>query len=193
MFVEHFFEDYVKEQYGRRAFSEPNVVHVSELVQCRKKSILANKFPEVITVEPRMFLGKVVHRGIQEWFKEKYNAKIEAEGDKAILDVIITGHADVLTDDFVVEVKYARDVYQNQPYDHHISQVKTYMWLFERELGWLLYITPERMVEFQLRGAPKDDEIMMLYDTWSSPRYPWECDYCQFSKICSQAVVSKKR
>lgn len=188
MIVEKLIELDLKEHYAHTTFRQPNVVYVSELVQCKQKAQFYKKFPEIYQLEPRFFLGKIVHRGLQQFLQEEYNAEIEVEVEKAIDDVILSGRIDAIVNDTVIEIKYVSDVYKNEPNEHHVLQVKIYMWLTELEKGKLIYISPKKLIEFDVVGKATDDEILMLYDTWKSPRYEWECNYCPFACICSKKI-----
>jgi len=85
----------------------------------------------------------------------------------------------------VIEIKYASDIRGNEPYEHHILQLRLYLWLTEYEEGRLIYITPNRLIEFKITEKMTDDEVLMMLDTWQSPEWSWECDYCRFYSICN--------
>ena len=187
MIIEKFIELDLMEHYEHSVFREPDKIWVSELVQCKQKAYFNAKFPEIYQIEPRFWLGKIVHLGFEKWLEQEYNAKTEVEVEKSIDDITVSGRVDAIVDDTVIEIKYASDVFKNEPYEHHIKQVRLYLWLTDLTNGKLIYISPKKFLEFDVLASASDDEVIMLYDTWSSPRYPWECKYCPFSVICSRA------
>ncbi len=182
-----------KQQLAHRYFTEPNVIHVTELVQCRKKSEFFDKFKEVFTINPPILVGRFVHMGLQEWLKKEYNASVEVEFKKELGNCVVVGQVDAIVRDWIVEIKYAQDVYDNKPYEHHILQVKLYLWLTDFEKGKLIYITPKKLLEFDITEKPTDDEVWMLYDTWKSPMWDWECSYCPFNQICPNAIQERRK
>jgi len=180
-----------KYQLARRLFRESNTIHVTELCGCRKKSEYFDKFKEMFTIVPAILVDRFVHMGVQEWLKENYEASVEVEISKDLGDIVITGSIDAIVEDTVIEIKYTQDVYKSKPYEHHVLQLKLYLWLSGLEKGKLIYISPKKLLEFDVDGRPTDDEVLMLIDTWSSPKYNWECSYCPFNQICPKAVQKR--
>jgi len=187
MIVERILEVEIKERLEHMQKRDKNEIWVSELIQCKQKAKFTQEFPEIMTIEPRLILGKIVHQGLQKFLEEKFEADIEVECSKEIEEYIIKGRIDALTESRVIEIKYAQDVVGGKPYDHHIEQVKLYMWLTGRMEGILIYITPKRLLEFTIQTPATDDQVLWLIDNWRSPRYDWECKYCSFAVICPYA------
>jgi len=186
--VQKFVELDLLERERHTTERESNVIWVSDLVQCKQKAQFYSQFPQIYQLEPRLWLGKIVHRGFQEFLKETYNAEVEKEFEKSIGVLRIRGRVDAIVSDTVVEIKYASDVYNNEPNEHHVRQLQLYMWLTDLEKGKLIYISPKKLLEFDEQGKPDDDFVLLLYDSWKSPRYEWECSYCPFSAICPYKV-----
>jgi len=191
--VTRLFRHKIVERIQKYREREENVIWVSELVQCKQKAEFTKEFYILDVIEPRFVLGDFVHVGMQKFLEEIFLARIEEEFRKELEKYVISGRVDAIVNDTVIEIKYCSDLYENQPYEHHIQQLKLYLWLTEKEKGKLIYISPKRIVEFDVEGKPSDDEVLMLIDTWKSPRYEWECSYCPFSSICPKAVVKAKR
>ena len=65
-------------------------------------------------------------------------------------------------------------------------QVQLYLWLSGRERGVIIYVTPSKFREFEVYPEFEDDEdVAILVDEWLSPKYDWECNYCEFSSVCN--------
>ena len=143
--------------------------------------------------EPSAVLGDLLHRGLESILKEAYNAEIEVEKEKEIQALgktyKIKGKADAILPDSktVIEIKSSRSD-KGIPHLHHKLQLQIYLWLFEARNGILIYITPDRVTEYEI-NQPLDDStiIRLVEDTITlknSPRFEWECKYCIFSVLC---------
>ena len=68
-----------------------------------------------------------------------------------------------------------------------------YKWLFNLNKVYLLYITPERIVEFEINESLGNEDVLKLVkDTLSIrkvPRYSWECKYCPFTILCPNKLI----
>ena len=105
------------------------------------------------------------------------------------MEYIIKGRVDLLKDGEIIEIKTSRAGFKI-PYEHHIEQLQIYMNLLKANEGRLLYITPDRIVEFKFVRR-KIDMKQVLNDYFKSdgPRYEWECKYCPFSQFCNNTKV----
>jgi len=171
-----------REHYEKR---EDNEIWISELVACKYKSFFNQLYSEYLTIEPKLLLGIIVHKGVQEWLREKYGAETEIDFQKELNNYSIKGRVDAIANETIIEIKYASDIKGNEPYEHHILQLRLYLWLTEYEEGRLIYITPNRLIEFKITEKMTDDEVLMLIDGWQSPEWDWECNYCRFYSICN--------
>lgn len=187
MFVEKILEWKYEEQIKKQSLRGENEIWVSELVQCKQKAEYNKKFPFIFTIEPRLILGEIVHEGLEAILMNEFGYDIEVEVYKQLENYTLSGRIDALNNEEVVEIKYAADVKDSRPYEHHVLQLRIYMWLADRERGRLIYITPNKILEFTIENRARTDEILMLIDNWQSPRYEWECKYCQFVRICPKA------
>lgn len=176
--------------------TNPNVVYVTDLVSCSQKRVFRQKYPELtFRFDPIALLGILVHRGLEELLKEYgFQSEVEVVREVKVNDknYIIKGRVDALNEDCVVEIKTARsDI--GLPHEHHIGQLQIYLNLLNRNKGVLIYITPDRIVEFPV----EKEEINMnelLKETLENskhPRWEWECRYCMFAKICPYKVIEQ--
>ena len=179
------------EQISHYMHKEDNVIWVSDLIRCKKKAELSNKHFYIFKPEPYFVMANLIHIGLQKWLQDNYNFEIEKEFEKKIEEFVIRGRVDAIDSNTVIEIKCTKDVKDNKPYEHHVLQLRLYLWLTGREHGKLIYITPNKLLEFDIHETMDDDEVLLLIDNWKSPRYEWECSYCDFACICNQAVVRR--
>ncbi|MEM0500722.1 MAG: PD-(D/E)XK nuclease family protein, partial [Ignisphaera sp.] len=107
--------------------------------------------------------------------------------DKNTYAYVIKGRIDAIVGDYIIEIKSGSSD-RNLPYEQHIIQTRIYMWLSNLDKAILLYVTPNRIVEYQIKGTMSDKEITELVKSiitgQPAPRYIWECKYCIYSILC---------
>jgi len=184
-FTKHLINDIIIETKEHYKNKKENEIWVCELVSCQRKSIINKIYAEYFLLEPVLVLGQLVHKGFQKWLEEEFGAETEIEFEKHIDMYTIKGRVDAIANREVIEIKYARDIRGNEPYEHHVLQLQLYLWLAEYEKGRLFYITPHRLIEFTITREMTDDGVLMLIDNWQSPMWDWECDYCRFYCVCN--------
>mgnify|MGYP001626194555 CR=1 FL=1 len=177
---------------------EANVYWVSDLVRCLLKRDYEIKYPELGLRElftPAFIYGSMIHRGLQSILKEIFADKVmvEVESSKEIKlpgsseKVVIKGRADAIlvTDEgnLGIEIKTSRSD-MNLPHDHHVDQVMIYNWLFNLKYSLLIYITPDRVTQYEVLDRILDSEVADRVLDTRYPRYPWECNYCAYSVLC---------
>lgn len=167
----------------------PNVVYVTELVTCSHKRFYRLNYPELtLTFEPTLILGELLHYGLEEVLREEgYNVEVEVERDYTVNggEYKLKGRVDALGRGGVVEIKTGR-AGQTLPHQHHILQLQVYMELLDVNWGILVYVTPDRLVEFKVeRESVRIEELISdtIKDS-THPRWEWECRYCPYSKLC---------
>jgi CRISPR-associated exonuclease Cas4 len=88
-------------------------------------------------------------------------------------------------------VKYS---YNPRVKEHHLKRVQMYMALCGAGRGILIYISPRGIISYETTQALSSKEIVFHATAWSSPKWTWECDYCEFSEFCSiRALASRER
>lgn len=191
-------------EYRRRELEkhirQENVYWVTDLCRCPLKRIYEFEYPELILQEiynPSYILGDLVHLGLEELLKQlskeghlNYDIDVEVENEKEInIDgkkIKVRGRADILLkgDDVLgIEIKSARGD-TGMPHEHHILQCKIYSWLFDTSKFILLYITPDRVAEYEVKERASEDDIVNLIKDTRAPRWSWECRYCRFAVLC---------
>lgn len=189
--------DLSKEELAKHV-RESNVYWVSDLVRCLLKRDYELKYPELSLREvftPAFIYGNMIHRGLQSMLKEVFADKVmvEVESSKEIQlpgnssKVVIKGRADAIlaTDEgnVGIEIKTSRSD-MNLPHDHHVDQVMIYNWLFNLKYSLLIYITPDRVTQYEVLDRVLDSEVANRILDVRYPRYPWECNYCVYSVLC---------
>jgi len=193
------YEKIIGEQISRLSeLQDPRVVYVTDLVLCTHKFHLKKIYPWLsVTFEPITILGTIAHLGLGKLLSEKgIETEVEVSRDVIIGEVsyLIKGRVDALdrNNSIVIEIKTAKSTI-NSPREHHVKQLNIYLNLLNYEKGVLVYITPSKIVEFNISREPVDfeHEIKDLIEDKHHPKYSWECNYCHFSKLCPYHVESK--
>ncbi|KSW11908.1 CRISPR-associated protein Cas4 [Pyrodictium occultum] len=186
-----------------REMTDPRVVYVTDLVSCSYKRVMRLQFPLLsFRFEPSLVLGDLVHAGLGSLLASRgWETEVPIER-KYIIDgeeYILKGRIDLLkrNDDgkphTIVEIKTSRELPENSPREHHIMQLRIYMELTGAKRGYLLYVTPDRLVEFEVEPSSVDVEALLRETIYNlrAPRYDWECRYCSYRKICPFARLGR--
>lgn len=186
------YERIIGEQVSRLSeLQDPRIVYVTDLVLCTHKFYLKKAYPWLtITFDPAAVLGTIAHLGLGQLLRER-GAEVEVEVSREVtlngVTYTIKGRVDALdkSSGVVVEIKTARSTIST-PQQHHIKQLNIYLNMLNYERGILIYITPSRIVEFSITKEPVniESEVRDLIENKYHPRYSWECNYCNFSKLC---------
>ncbi|MGQ4891541.1 MAG: CRISPR-associated protein Cas4 [Candidatus Njordarchaeia archaeon] len=185
------FRDYQKEKY--KTMYDVNTFHVHELVACKFKSELVREIPELSTpLNPPIFIGEGIDNLMKELFEkdsELQSLTVTTEGvyEKSInvdgVEIKIVGKPDIVLKDTIIEVKYTQFA-DDLPRDHHIKQLKLYLFLTGYKKGKLVYVTNRGFKEYNIEEPFTEQELVEYIKNWSSPRYEWECTYCNYKQIC---------
>ena len=192
-----------KERFKKVKEYKGILIWVSALTQCPRKWLYMLKFPEAVQYQFKgsLAIGKVAHMGLESIIKDNLSClsykRVENEVEvkkEVVLDdgrkVLITGRVDSVAyrDDekILYEIKTAKsDI--GIPHGHHILQLKIYMNILGSSKGILVYLTPERITEYEVKEPVSNEELKRLISSFlkfKGPLYSWECSYCIFSSIC---------
>jgi CRISPR-associated exonuclease Cas4 len=170
----------------------PNIIYVTDLVACTHKFHMRHAFPELtLKFEPAAIMGDLLHAGL-EALLEKEGFQIEVPIEKKISlngkDYIVKGRLDAYKDDekLPVEIKSGRSA-ANLPREHHVLQVQVYLDILNANKGILIYITPDRIIEYDIqrdKSVNVKSLVKALLEDSIHPKWDWECKYCPFQKIC---------
>ena len=172
----------VKEKYGDK------VVFAHEITRCPRKNEFEKKFPWMavaVRLRPAIMVGELVHEGLAKLFDPPRSVC------KPAGDYVICGSADAMINGYPVEIKFQRRAPES-PKDHHLDRIKVYMWLYDKEKGYLIYITPENLSSYVITSKPSEAEIISMIERKVYPRYLWECRLCEYNGICEFAKRSKR-
>jgi CRISPR-associated exonuclease Cas4 len=189
MIAEKIFQWRLTEHFKHRR--EPGTLYVTDLIYCPNRVVLEEQNPALAVSEvynPTTITGSIVHTGLQTLLKEWFEAQPEVEGEMKIGETTIKGRIDALIGRTGVEIKTARSD-TGIPQPHHIEQCIIYNTMFNLEKTILIYLTPDRITEYEVSKQYGEPEIVKLATSKQSPRYPWECQYCRYSILCSLKVV----
>jgi CRISPR-associated exonuclease Cas4 len=106
---------------------------------------------------------------------------------------VVKGRADAIVTArdgarYGVEIKTSRSDL-SLPMEHHLDQVRIYNLLFNLERSYLLYVTPERIAQYEVSERASVEEVARRILEAKSPRYPWECRYCPFAVLCPSKLA----
>uniref|UniRef100_A0A7C5V1E0 CRISPR-associated exonuclease Cas4 n=1 Tax=Caldicellulosiruptor owensensis TaxID=55205 RepID=A0A7C5V1E0_9FIRM len=188
-------------EYAYRTKPIPNIIFVHELIYCPQRSIYANdpQYKHILienAENPVYLTGHIVEKGVSQYMIEAVPEVIRSYVvEKEIIGYKIMGEIDILYDHTPIEVKFSsRGV--NAPYEHHLIQVKLYMWLLNSNRGELIYISPFGIKAFEITEALDDNDVMSLitrFKTEIKPVWDWECTkYCPFYNICTNPYKKPK-
>jgi len=190
----------LREEHELRGRREPGVYWVTDLIYCPLKRQLALKYPELAEprYDPWLVFGRIVHEGLEYLLLQQYIDSPDAEvlleqefkrviqGPEVEVEVVgrpdavvrINGHIDTL-----YEFKTGFPG-QQLPHDHHLLQVRLYLWLTGAPVGWLVYVMPDRITEYQVVKRVSEDEVVALLLDDKTPRWDWECKKCPYRAYC---------
>jgi len=169
--------------------SNRSVIWVSDLARCKRAREYDLIYDFLFNIKSEWVLGKLAHMGFYEYLKSIYgpdNVRTEVEVEKKVGDYLLKGRIDaVVNGNLIIELKTGRDIPTNEPSEHHVVQVKAYLWMVGLEKAKLIYLTRAQWREFVIEEPYNEDEIVALIDADTSPKWDWECNYCQYNSICS--------
>ncbi len=172
----------------------PDVVHVTELTGCLRRSwyirAMGGPLPDEKVVI--LLLGDDVHFLINSQFPL---GEGEKSFEKEFQGVKIRGRVDRIAGETIFEFKTASSI-PREPRDHHVDQMQLYFWLADRAKGFIVYVSK---TTGQVKAFPvsrDEDRIKRLLERAiklsdslrqgapPDPEKGWLCDYCEFRESC---------
>ena len=198
MIVEKILKAKIDEYFSHQR--EENMLYVTDLVRCSMILKYEQEYKDLAiinSINASAIMGNFVHEGLEGFLKNVFsNVQTEVELVKEIVvegkTLKIKGRADAIIEvngeKVVVEIKSSRTD-KGIPHEHHIIQLKIYLWMTGIKKGLLVYITPDRIAEYPVDEPLDDAEVAKLAEETlkllKAPRYAWECKYCVFAKVCA--------
>jgi CRISPR-associated exonuclease Cas4 len=181
----------LKEKFAKEG---KKLVFVHELCECSEKRKMRLRFPEIeraITFNPRFALGQLVEDALKRRFQN--------EGENIYMrelngNYVISGMIDIIDPETKtpIEIKYQTSL-QKSPHEHHILQMRAYLWLLNTKKGEIIYISPEGLKAYSVSEALTDEEVEALIKDEKAPKWPeWECQYCPYQQFCNKSIMKHK-
>jgi len=182
-----------QESLEKLSMKKENEIWVHELCECSLKREWRRKLPWLETSSPAIVIGDFLHRGFLSWLKESGFYEIEVELEKEFNGYIIKGRADAISDEEVLELKYMGGFRERRPLEHHVLQLRIYLWMADKYRGRLVYMTPDGFAEYPIDSPISEMELVELFESQKAPRWEeWECSYCPYKNWCGEAVFHRE-
>lgn len=191
MITEKLLEFMKKKDEDLRGKTDENTFLLTELLECPKKREFRRIIGYIEKTNPALILGSIIHEGLEEILKRVLKPGmllVEVEHEFQLGNIKILAKPDIMTEDYIVEIKYMRSIGGSLPLPHHWEQLQAYLALFEREKGYIVYITSDGLKEYEVEREWTIDNIYTVLNYKKTPRYDWECRYCSFAPFCPYNV-----
>jgi len=194
--------NYFQEE-GHSYDTELNEFRCSQLTECPRQLYYQKKYP----VEPTEYLkgiftvGHIFHKTIQllllRKYPKEYQIEVPVEYKDNETDIVIVGHADIVSDDKVVDIKTVSRLPTDAYYKHHL-QVNTYAHLLDRQYYGILYVEKNtlRMQYFEYRtstelfnyvlGICREVYRCLLVEKLPDIKLSNYCKWCPYRQLCAE-------
>jgi CRISPR/Cas system-associated exonuclease Cas4 (RecB family) len=170
---------------------------VHELCECSEKRKMRLRFPEIeraITYNPRFALGQLVEDALKHRFQNEGENVYMKELQMNDEIYVISGMIDINDPETKtpIEIKYQTSL-QKSPHEHHVLQMRTYLWLLNTKRGEIIYISPEGLKTYSVSEPLTDEEVKALIKEEKAPKWPeWECQYCPYQQFCNKSILKHR-
>jgi CRISPR-associated exonuclease Cas4 len=168
------------------------LLFIHELCECTEKRKMRLKFPDIeraTAYNPRFALGELVEEALKHRFQNEGENIYMKELKTNDGSYVISGMIDVIDPETKtpIEIKYQTSL-QKSPHEHHILQMKAYLWLLNAKQGEIIYISPEGIKTYIVSEPLTDEEVKALIKDGKAPRWiEWECFYCPYQQFCNKS------
>lgn len=178
----------LREKNKIKSVRDENEVTISELLQCRMKSVFIeeDRVPDVV-------LTDVVRQGwMCNFIRDSMQSVLSDDGwstnvkfSHVIGDYKLTGVADAWKGVRLVMIKCPmRAVKGKKLPDAHLLQARMLLSLSDLEYCLVLYLHKEDIREMKVTEPMSDEDIMWIVEHPDSPYYSRECQSCFYRKYC---------
>ena len=165
------FKEFLKEYFKRSDYiHDGKRWHVKQLCFCRYKVL--NEPYEAVASKERVLVGQLIHKAIDRIIGYQGESYVKKVGDYEVV-----GTPDLIIGDKLIEIKFTTKV-PKEPRMHDSMQLRLYMWLLDKDVGYLWYISPDEWREFEIRGKMSDKEVIYHIENPRMPMWSWECRTC---------------
>jgi CRISPR-associated protein Cas4 len=170
---------------------------VHELCECSEKRKMRLRFPEIekaTTYNPRFALGQLVEDALKHRFQNEGENVYMKELTMDYGKYVISGMIDIIDPETKtpIEIKYQTSL-QKIPPEHHILQMRAYLWLLNTKQGEIIYISPDGLKTYTVSEPLTDKEVIGLITEEKAPRWPeWECQYCPYQQFCNKSIIKHR-
>ena len=180
-------------------------IHVTEAIQCLLKSFYQRKVKRELLDSKIVILsfGSLIHEALQDTLKKR-GYQLEAEGKMKLDGVTIYAHADAMHNDHILEFKTITR-FPSKPLPHHKLQLNAYLYIFDRPIGYLVYIhKPSGTIK--IYDVERNETLFKYICLRASrlvthltsnkkpdPEPSWLCDYCEYVDLCPNPKIRLKR
>jgi CRISPR-associated exonuclease Cas4 len=155
------------------------------------------RFPEIeraTTYNPRFALGQLVEDALKHRFRNEGENIYMRELQMNDGNCVISGMIDVIDPETKtpIEIKYQTSL-QKSPHEHHILQMRAYLWLLNTKQGEIIYVSPEGLKTYVVSEPLTDEEVKALIKEEKAPKWlEWECQYCPYQQFCNKSIMKHK-
>lgn len=174
------------------------LLFVHEICECSEKQKMRLRFPELMKAETynaRFAVGELIEEALKQRFRNEgdftYIKELNIDGKP----YVICGTVDIIDPETKtpIEVKY-QTALKDEPKEHHVLQLRLYLWLTGAGKGELLYVSPEGLKSFTIENPLEEKEIAELIKGEKAPRWvEWECKYCQYQPFCNKSIATHRK
>jgi len=182
----------------RRDNLAENIVYVTDVSQCLRKTFLEYRYPQRKTKQ--MVYGEFLHTDVIPRiakYLEGHKVEYEVMLTKDIEGISLVGRADLVVDGFPVELKFS-----NRVYDWYKLQAEYYAYMLNTNRYYIVLVTDYGYVDVveydrMYTDAELVDRVKRLVEHIRSGKEPEPersemCRFCQFRKTCLQSINLEK-
>ena len=182
-----------QETLEKLSMKKDNEIWVHELCECALKREWRKRLPWLEASSPQTVIGDFLHRGFLSWLASSGYYEVEVDLAREYNGYLIKGRADAVSRDEVLELKYMAGFRERNPLEHHVLQLRIYLWMAGKYLGRLIYLTPDGFAEYPVNEPISEMELAGLLEDISAPKWEeWECGYCPYKSWCGEAVFHRE-
>jgi CRISPR-associated exonuclease Cas4 len=173
------------------------LLFVHELCECSFKRTMRARFPDVEkaqTFNSRFVIGQLIEEALKHRFEDVDEHAFTKEVTIDDECIVVSGMVDIIEPktSMPIEVKYLTSL-ESVPREHHVLQLQIYLWLVSKAKGELTYVSPQGVKSYSVNTPLTDEEIIQLIREEKTPRWEWECGYCEYKQFCNKAKDVKPK